>query len=145
VKLVDLNILLYAVNRDAVHHPRVRAWWEEALRGSEPVGLAWVVLLGFLRLSTNPRVFAAPLMPEEALAQLDLWMAEPSTVVVAETSEHWTLLRQLLVESGTSGNLTTDAHLASLAISQGATLASCDADFGRFPGLRWENPIAVSP
>ena len=142
MKIVDLNVLLYAVNRDAVHHAPVRLWWENALSASEPIGVAWAVLLGFLRIATNPRIFANPLGLQEVLGRVDIWIAHPNVRVVTETNQHWNILRQLLRETGTYGNLTTDAHLASLAIAQGATLVSCDADFSRFPNLRWENPIA---
>ncbi|MBI3464097.1 MAG: type II toxin-antitoxin system VapC family toxin [Planctomycetes bacterium] len=144
MKIVDLNVLLYAVNRDAAHHARVRTWWENALGGEEPVGLAWVVLLGFLRLSTSPRVFTNPLTPEEAVDRVDAWLAHPNTVLIAETDNHWSILRQLLSDAGTAGNLTTDAHLASLAIAQNAVLASCDADFARFARLRRENPCSAT-
>jgi toxin-antitoxin system PIN domain toxin len=144
MKLVDLNVLLYAVNRDAAHHSRVLAWWEDALGSGEPIGLAWVVVLGFLRLATNPRVFPRPLTSDQALDRVEAWLAHPSTRLVRETDEQWRILRELLRETGTSGNLTTDAHLASLAIALGATLASCDADFARFPRVRWENPAAVA-
>ncbi|MCE9556897.1 MAG: type II toxin-antitoxin system VapC family toxin [Planctomycetes bacterium] len=145
MKLIDLNILLYAVNSDAAHHTRVRAWWENALDGQEPIGLAWVVLLGFLRLATSPRVFVTPLTPADAMARVDAWLGHENTRVVTEPEEHWGLLQELLLEAGTAGNLTTDAHLASLAIAHGATLVSCDADFGRFAQLRWENPTAGQP
>jgi predicted nucleic acid-binding protein len=119
VKLVDLNVLLYAVNRDSAHHDVIRRWWEDAINGDEPVGLAWVVLLGFLRLSTHPRVFPNPLDAGQATDRVDAWLAH-----------------------GTAGNLTTDAHLASLAIAHGATLVSCDTDFGRFAKLHWKNPLS---
>jgi uncharacterized protein len=143
VKIVDLNILLYAINRDSAQHAQVLAWWETALSGDRPVGLAWVVLLGFLRLSTNAKVFARPLTPEESLERVDAWLGHPNVRVVRESERHWEVLRQLLEQSGCSGNLTTDAYLAALAISQGGTLASCDTDFARFAGLGWENPLAV--
>lgn len=145
MKLVDLNVLLYAINADAPLHERVREWWGRALNGDEPIGLPWIVLLGFLRLATNPQVFPRPLSPEAAIAKLDAWLAVETTRVVRETDDHWTTLRSLLGEAGTAGNLTTDAHLASLAISHGAVLVSCDGDFARFKGLRWENPLAGDP
>jgi toxin-antitoxin system PIN domain toxin len=140
MKLVDLNVLLYAVNRDTAQHEAVRSWWEATLSGEEPVGLAWTVLLGFLRLATNPHVFETPLTSTQAIERVETWLTHPNTRVVYETEEHWHILKDLLRQSGTAGNLTTDAHLAALAISIGATLASCDTDFGRFPRLRWENP-----
>jgi toxin-antitoxin system PIN domain toxin len=142
MKLVDLNVLLYAVNRKAPLHGIVRSWWEAALSDEEPVALAWIVLLGFLRLATNARVFPRPLTPGQAMERVEAWIAHPKTRLVAETGEHWRILRELLEETGTAGNLTTDAHLAALAISHGATLVSCDADFGRYRGLRWENPVS---
>ena len=142
MKLVDLNVLLYAVNRKAPRHGTVRSWWEAALSDEEPVALAWIVLLGFLRLATNARVFPQPLTAEQAIARVEVWVSHPKTRLVTETSEHWRILQELLEETGTAGNLTTDAHLAALAISHGATLVSCDADFGRYRHLRWENPVS---
>lgn len=143
MKLVDVNVLLYAVNRDTMHHEAVRRWWEAALAGEEPVGLAWTVLVGFLRLATSASVFPEPLKLEQAAARVDAWLRHPNTRVISETAEHWQILKDLLAQSGTAGNLTTDAHLAALAVSHGATLCSCDLDFGRFRLLRWENPVAV--
>jgi len=142
VKIVDLNVLLYAINRDSAHHETVRAWWEAALSGDEPIGLAWVVILGFLRVATHPRVFSRPLDPSDACERIDAWLANPNVRIAHEGDDHWRLLRELLDRTGTAGNLTTDAHLASLAIVHGATLVSSDSDFARFPALRWENPVA---
>jgi toxin-antitoxin system PIN domain toxin len=142
MKIVDANVLLYAVNRDGPHHEALRRWWEAAVAGDEPIGLCWIVLLAFLRISTHPRAFAHPMRPEQAIEMVAEWLSHPNVRIVAETDEHWTILRDLLEETGTAGNLTTDAHLASLAISRGAVLTSCDADFSRFARLRWENPLA---
>jgi hypothetical protein len=100
-----------------------------------------VVLLGFLRLSTNPRVFPRPLAPDVAAAKLDAWLARDNVRVVREKDEHWEVLKTLLGGTGTAGNLTTDAHLAALALSHDAVLVSTDTDFARFTGLRWENPL----
>jgi toxin-antitoxin system PIN domain toxin len=104
------------------------------------VAFAWVVLLAFLRLGTNPSVFEAPLGPDEALDLIEGWLDQPPATVVNPTEAHPRVLRDLLEPLGTGGNLTTDAHLAALAIEHGATLVSFDRDFGRFPGLRWEEP-----
>lgn len=139
--IVDLNILLYAVNSEAAEHTRARAWWEHAVNDDEIIGLPWVVLLGFLRLSTNARVFPRPLSSAEAAAKLDAWLARDNVRVVREKDEHWDTLKPLLSDTGTAANLTTDAHLAALAISHDAVLVSSDMDFGRFKGLRWENPL----
>jgi uncharacterized protein len=141
MKIVDLNILLYAVNSDAAQHERSREWWERAVNDEEVIGLAWVVLLGFLRLSTNPRVFPRPLSADAAAARLDTWLARDNIRVVSEKADHWTILKRLLRGSGTAGNLTSDAHLAALALSHDAVLVSSDADFSRFTSLRLENPL----
>jgi uncharacterized protein len=142
VKIVDLNVLLYAVNSDSPNHDHVREWWEAAVNDEEPVGLPWVVLLGFLRLATSPRVFPRPLTSAAAAARIDTWLAQDNIRVVCEKDDHWPALKSLLQRSGTGGNLTTDAHLAALAITHDALLVSCDTDFARFKGLRWQNPVA---
>ena len=142
MKVVDPNLLLYAVNRDAPQHVRAKAWLEQTLTGVEPVALAWVVLLGFLRLATSARVFPQPLTPEQALEVVDGWLARTGVVALVPGEEHWRIVRGLLTQSGTAGNLTTDAHLAALAIEHGAELCSTDGDFARFRHLRWMNPLA---
>lgn len=141
MKVVDLNVLLYAVNRDAVHHRAALHWWQRAVDGDEPIGLPWVVLLGFLRIATNPAAFPRAFDVDTAVAMVGEWLSLEATRLVLEKDEHWDVLRSLLLEAGTAGNLTTDAHLAALAITHGALLVSFDADFARFKGLRWENPL----
>lgn len=141
MKIVDVNVLLYAVNENAVHHASLRGWWEDALNGDEPVGLCWLVLLAFLRISTHPRAFARPMEPERAIEVVAQWLSHPNVRLISETDTHWSIFSSLLRATGAAGNLTTDAHLASLAISRGAILVSCDTDFSRFPRLRWENPL----
>lgn len=141
MKIVDLNILLYAVNRDAHHHHTVCSWWEQAMSGEETIGLPWLVLLGFLRIATNPRVFPRPLTSDQAIERMDAWVSHPNTVVISETEDQWRILKSLIEETGTTGNLTTDAHLASMAIAYGAVLVSCDTDFVRFQRVRWESPL----
>lgn len=139
--IVDVNVLLYAVNEDAGNHAPVRSWLEDALNGDETVGLPWIVILGFLRLATSPRVFPAPLSVDEALDRVGRWLDARVVVAVGEKAGHWPALRRLLEAAGTAGNLTTDAHLAACAVTHDATLVSCDGDFARFEGLRWTNPL----
>jgi uncharacterized protein len=141
MKLVDVNVLLYAVNKGSAHHRIVRSWWEDALNGNENIGLCGVVIIGFLRLATHPRILPKPLPVPDALDRIDEWLSQSNVLLVAEPSDLWPTLRTLLHESGTVGNLTTDAYLASLAIQLRATLVSTDSDFGRFRSLRWENPL----
>ncbi len=144
MRIVDLNVLLYAVNSDAVQHAAARAWWEGAVNDTELLGLPWAVLLGFLRIATHARVFPNPWTSDEAVRQVDAWLALDNVRIARETADHWEILRGLLQRSGAAGNLTTDAHLAALAIGHDATLVSSDADFGRFKGLRWENPLDLN-
>jgi uncharacterized protein len=141
VRLVDANVLLYAVNRAAPHHRRARLWLDEALGGPEPVGFAWSVVLAFLRLATHPAVFARPLGSEQACDILRGWLSQPAAITVEPTSRHIDVLAGLLAEAGTAGNLVNDAHLAAIAVEHAATVVTFDADFGRFAGARWEMPV----
>jgi toxin-antitoxin system PIN domain toxin len=143
VTLSDVNVLLYAYDTSSAQHARARAWLEERLSGVEAFGFAWATLLVFVRLVTNPRVFESPLRVEESLDIVDAWLSAPSATVLHPGPRHAVLLRQLLEPLGTAGNLTTDAHLAALALEHDAELCSADADFSRFPGLRWSNPLAA--
>lgn len=142
MKLPDVNLLLYAVDSAAPRHRLARQWLETQLSGSETFAFAWAVLLAFLRLSTNPRLFEAPLAPREAFDLIDGWLAQPCSTIVHPTERHAALLRELLEPLGTAANLSTDAHLAALAIEHGAELCSSDSDFSRFAGIRWVDPLA---
>lgn len=141
MKLIDLNILLYAINTDSVHHHAAKQWLESALSQDEPVALPWIVMLGFLRITTNSRIMPRPLTVAQATTIVDDWLTQPVMRLLSPGDEHWRIFKSLLDESGTSGNLTTDAHIAALAIENGATLYSTDADFRRFAHLRWINPL----
>ena len=138
MKIPDVNVLLYARDLTAHHHETARTWLESALSGGGTVGLAWTALLGFIRISTNPRVYARPLDVADALDQIDEWIDLSSTALVAPTNRHQAICRGLIEAAGTAANLTADAHLAALAIEHGATLATFDGDFHRFSGLKLE-------
>lgn len=140
--MFDANVLIYAVNVDAPHHARSREALEEALSGSEPVGLPWISILAFLRITTRRAIFASPLSSSDALAYVESWLAQPPAETVAPGPNHWPLFQTLVKASGTAGNLTSDAHLAALAIEGGWTLVSTDHDFRRFTGLRLWNPTS---
>ena len=142
MKLVDLNVLLYAVDTTAPRHKTARAWLETALSATETIGLTWLVLLGFLRLSTSARVFRTPLEPSVAFDLIDGWLSRSNVTVLHPTERHVSILRELLEPLGTAGNLTSDAHLAALSLEHGAELCSSDTDFARFPGVRWQDPLA---
>lgn len=140
--LPDVNLLVYAYNSAAPHHPTARSWWEECLSGSEPVALPWVVMLGYLRLMTSRAVLVDPFRPDEALGHLRSWLERPQVEILQPGPRHLDILDNLAQEAGTAGELTTDLHLAALAIEVQAALHSNDTDFGRFSGLRWVNPLA---
>jgi len=137
----DTNLLIYAINQDAPHHQRARAWLEQTLSGREPVGLPWRVLIAFLRLTTHPRIFETPLSTDAALDYVNRWLAQPCARPLEPGERHWLILSQLLRDAGTAGNLTNDAHLAALAIEHGACLHSADTDFLRFQALNFHNPL----
>ncbi len=137
----DLNLIIYAHDPLSSRHSAAVRWWADLLNSKRPVGLAWVTILGFLRLSTHPRLIANPMTPQEAMARVKSWLVVPSVRIVTPGEEHARHFFDLIESVGVAGNLTTDAHLAAIAIEYQAELASTDADFGRFPGLRWMNPI----
>jgi len=139
--LPDVNLLLYAHDETARAHAAAKAWWHERLNGTRMVGLAWVGVLGFIRLVTNPRVFQSPYAPAEELDIVTIWFAQPQVRIVHPSEGHLSLRSRLIAAAGTAGNLTTDAHLAALAIERGMVLHTTDMDFARFPGLKWENPL----
>lgn len=141
MRILDVNLLLYALDDTSPRHARARPWLEETLSGRQTVGLSWTVLLAFVRLSTRSAVFNAPLTSDQALDVVDGWLALPSVVVVQPGRRHASILRELLTAVGTAGNLVPDAHLAALAVEHGAELCSSDADFSRFPGVRWVDPL----
>lgn len=133
--LPDVNVLLHAVNRDAPQHPSAHAALQDAYR-SGPVALVWPALLGFVRLATRSGILPRPLGVEQAMDVVHVWIEHPSSVLIHPGAMHMALLRRLLVGVGQGGPIVSDAHLAALAIEQGATLLSFDRDFARFAGLR---------
>jgi toxin-antitoxin system PIN domain toxin len=140
--VVDVNLLIYAVNRNAPLHQKANSWLQTVISGNETVGLSWTVLLAFLRLTTRAGLFEHPLGVENAFDLVDTWLQQPSVMVIEPTARHLRMLRDLVLPLGTGGNITSDAHLAVLAIEHGAELCSTDNDFARFAGLRWRNPLA---
>jgi toxin-antitoxin system PIN domain toxin len=142
VILPDLNLLFHAYNAESPVHGAAREWWEGLLNGTQPVGLAWAVILGFIRISTHRQVLANPLPVATACTHVRAWLAQPYVAILDPGARHAEILFGFLESLGTAGNLTTDAHLAALAVEHQAELHSTDADFARFRGLRWVNPLA---
>jgi toxin-antitoxin system PIN domain toxin len=139
--LVDANLLVYAHVASLAQHGKAREWLDERLNGAPPVGLPWPSLLGFLRLSTNPRIFERPLSMIRAWRQVKEWLQCDPVWIPIPTEKHGKILESLLAEVGSRSNLVPDAHLAALAIEHGLILCSTDGDFARFHALRWENPL----
>lgn len=136
MRLPDTNVLLHAVNEDSTSHEAARDWINDALSGFEAIGFAWLALLGFVRIATKSAVFPQPLTPIEALDLVDGWLERPLAVILHPGDGHAAIVRELIGRAGTAGDLTSDAHLATIAIESGARIATFDTDFHRFHGLR---------
>jgi toxin-antitoxin system PIN domain toxin len=143
VILVDANLLLYAANHAAPEHPAARAWLDARLSGPARVGLSWPSLLAFVRLATNPLVVRQPVTMAQAWTQVGDWLASEAAWVPLPTDRHPTVIGSLLRQPWMTSRLVPDAHLAALAIEHGLTVCSTDADFARFPGVTWENPLSA--
>lgn len=139
--LPDVNILVYAHREDAGRHVEFRRWLEGALQGPEPLGVSELVLSGFVRVVTHPRIFDPPTPLMDALAFAELLRTHPACVPVRPGARHWTLFADLCRDSGARGNLVADAYLAALAIEHGCEWVTTDRDFARFRGLRWRHPL----
>ena len=138
----DINLLVYAYNQAVREHPIAKTWWETLLNDSIPVGIPWVVSIGFIRIATHPRVLQTPVSADRASQIVQSWL-DCSNVIIPEPGDKFSKIFLNQFNSlGTAGNLTTDAYLAALAIESQSTLASNDTDFARFEGLKWENPLA---
>jgi toxin-antitoxin system PIN domain toxin len=139
--LPDVNLLIYAHNEAAPLHGRARRWWESSLSSEIAVALPWAVIFGFVRLTTHPSVLENPLTPEQALQFVDGWLERRVTEILEPGPRHLEIVGRLFRATGVAANLTTDTHLAALAIEHQCEIHSNDTDFARFPGLRWENPV----
>jgi len=140
--LADANLLLYAYNTSAPEHARARPWLEARLSEPAPFALCWATIGAFLRLTTHRAVFPSPYTIEEAARIVEAWLARPMVVLLEPGPRYWEILRPLLVATSPRGALVADALLAALALEHGATLATHDQDFRRFPGLATIDPVA---
>ena len=143
--LIDANLLLYAFDVSSTHHRTARGWLETTLSQPESVALSWATILAFLRISTTPRLLQRPLAIANAAAVVSQWLTRPNVSVLNPGDRHWEILGRFLIQGQTHGPLVTDAHLGALAVEHGATLATVDRDFARFPGLRFFNPLLSDP
>lgn len=138
--LLDANLLLWAHHRQFAQHEPARAWLAETLTTVPVVGIPWPSIVAFARISTSPRALERPLEPPAARGVIDGWLARPNVSTPVPTERHAALFGDLFVRGRASGNHTTDAHLAALAVEWGLVLVSADRDFARYPGLRWQDP-----
>ncbi|PAT34418.1 VapC toxin family PIN domain ribonuclease [Vandammella animalimorsus] len=136
--LPDTNVLLNAVHADSPQHAQAKQALEAAMLDTRGMALAWVVLIGFVRLSTKRGILPAPLDVADALGVVDEWLAHPRTRVLEPGPLHAGIFGRLLLSAGTAGNLTNDAHIAALAIEHQAEVLTFDKDFARFSGLRYQ-------
>jgi toxin-antitoxin system PIN domain toxin len=142
MRLVDVNVLVYAHRLDAARHQEYANWLRGLLAGQEPYGVSDLVLSGFLRVVTNPKVFRQPTPMEAALAFTETVRTQPNCVPVEPGQRHWGIFTGLCRSAGVKGNLVPDAFLAALAIESGSEWITTDRDFSRFPGLRWRHPLS---
>lgn len=140
--LPDVNLLVHAYNLDSPVHAAARTWWETLLSEPASVGFAWVVVLGFIRVTTHPWVLPNPIPVDTAVRHVESWLAQPQTIIVHPGDRHAPIVFDLLRRLGSAGNLTADVHIAALGIEHQAEVHRTDTDFARFPGLRFRNPIA---
>lgn len=138
--LVDANVLLYAYDRDSPHHKRSRHWLESQFSAGLPLRFALVTLLAFVRIASDRRVYAQPLSPRKACTLVEEWLAQPNAQLLHPGPRTWKLLSRLCEAGQTKGVMVMDAHLAALALEHGATIATTDRDFMRFPDIKLLNP-----
>jgi toxin-antitoxin system PIN domain toxin len=138
--LPDVNILLYAYDSGSKFHADAKSWFGQALLKDE-VFFSWHTITGFLRIATNPRILTSPATLDEAVSIVESWLELENAHLVFLEKKNWPLFSKILIESQATGNLVMDAHLAAMAASCGAKLASTDRDFTRFPGIHLINPL----
>ena len=138
----DANLLVYAYDVESPQHPQARDWWESVLSGPEAIGIPYVVLLGFTRIMTHPRICKVPITTGQAQRAVNAWLETPVARPLAPMMSTLKLAFKLLDEAGRGGNLVTDAFIAAHALESGGTVYSNDRDFRLFPRVRWVNPLA---
>ena len=142
--LVDANVLLYAYDSESPHQAPARQWLAAELSSGRPVRLALITLLAFVRIATDRRVFTRPLSPGDACALVQSWLDQPNVQLLQPGSRAWQLLGGICEQGQARGAMVMDAHLAALALEHGASIATTDRDFTRFPGVDILNPIEAA-
>lgn len=139
--LFDVNVLVYAHREDADNHAAYREWLEGVINADAAYAVFELVLSGFIRVVTHPKVFVKPSSLGDALVFAEQLRDQPNCVVLQPGPRHWDIFRRLCMDSGVKGNLVPDAYLAALAIESGSEWITTDRDFSRFKGLRWRFPL----
>ena len=140
--VVDANLLIYAYNTASPLYKKSRDWLEEVFSGTEAVGLPWLSVAAFLRVTTNPKLHGRQYTFDEAAGIIEGWMAQANVRILAPSDDHWLQFRRMMAEGKASGPLISDAELAAVTVEYGGVLYTTDRDFARFPGLRWKNPLS---
>ena len=137
----DINLLVFAHNESDVNHAAALEWWRYLLSESQTIGLPWLVIVGFIRLTTKRAVLTEPLLPSESIGLVSSWFDYPHVEIVEPGVQHLVYLSNLLQAAGRAGDLVPDAHIAAIALEHDAEVHTHDRDFARFAGLRWRNPL----
>jgi toxin-antitoxin system PIN domain toxin len=142
--LPDVNVLVYAYQTDSFQHAEFREWLEGVVNGPQAYGYSDLVMSGFLRVITHPRLFSPPNRIEDALAFTEVIRGQPNAVRIEPGPRHWSIFEDLCRAVNPKGNLIPDAHFAALAIESGSEWITADRDYARFPGLKWRHPIGLN-
>jgi toxin-antitoxin system PIN domain toxin len=139
--MVDVNLLIYAYNPAAEQHAAAAGWLRKMFSQQEAIGLSWLTIWAFLRITTNTRLWRRPVSADDALDRITEWLKQPNVIIVEPGNRHFSILKSIIGSGRFLGTVITDAALAAIAIEHAATLASSDSDFRKFSGLRWINPL----
>lgn len=144
MKLIDVNLLLYAYDSTTALHQAAKAWLTTEVNSDEPTGLTYATVIAFVRITTSPRIMREPFAMKTAVEIVNDWLAQPSVTLLGPTERHWPMFADIAIASQAIGPLVPDADLATAALEHGATLCTNDRDFSRFPKLRVEYPLRAS-
>ena len=142
MRLIDVNLLLYAENADSPFHTRAKAWWESTLSLGDPVYIAWLTLIAYLRLTTNGKSMPHPWTTDEAADRLDALLSHTSVRIASPGGRHWEIYSRLVRKYKLTGNSLTDAHLVALAIEYNLEVNSADVGFSRYSEIAYKNPVS---
>ena len=142
MRMLDVNVLIYAHRTDAhPEHTAYAGWITDLATHAEPFALSSLALSGLVRIVTIPKVFKQPSKAEEVFGFIGELRRRPNARLLNPGPAHWSIFEELCLRSGATGKLVADAYHAALAIEHGCVWVTTDADFARFPDLRWEHPL----